>query len=161
VPITVQPLDIIDLDALESGETACPHCGQAHRSVKATPQYLSAVVGDFLEQDEKARFNRVLGEYFRQVEVIAFLPMKFCGPEWRKEQTRWRELFLTAKLKRDEISHTAEQVKEVRLQDHLAALRAIRNENPHLYRLRDAREAEYRATLELTCLNPSTNTGSV
>jgi hypothetical protein len=58
-------------------------------------------------------------------------------------------MFLTQDFKRDEISYTAKKAKEVQ-RDHLAALRAIRNEQPHLYRLRDAREAEYKATLDLT-----------
>jgi hypothetical protein len=145
---TVQPLDIIDLEALEAAEGTCPCCGGARKAAKPSAQYLAATVGDVLERDKEARFSRVQLECFRQVEQIISLPAKFCGTIWAKEQSRWRELFMLQDFKRDEISYTAKKAKEVQ-RDHLAALRAIRAEQPHLYRLRDAREAEYKATLEL------------
>ena len=146
---TVQPLDIIDLEALEAAQEVCPCCGVARKDRRLSPQYLALTIGGALELDKEARFSKVHMEFFRQVEAIAFLPAQFCGPVWQKEQTRWRELFLTQDFKRDEISYTAKKAKEV-ARDHLAALRAIRAEQPHLYKLRDAREAEYKATLDLT-----------
>jgi len=146
---TVQELDIIDLEALEAAEGTCPCCGGARKAAKPSAQYLAATVGDVIERDKEARFSRVHLEFFRQVELIAFLPAQFCGLAWQKEQSKYRDMFLTQDFKRDEISYTAKKAKEVQ-RDHLAALRAIRNEQPHLYRLRDAREAEYKATLDLT-----------
>jgi hypothetical protein len=146
---TVQPLDTIDLEALEAAEQVCSCCGQARRASKPSPQFLALTVGEACERDKETRFSRVHLEFFRQVEQIAFLPAKFCGPAWQKEQSKYRDLFIAQDFKRDEIAYTAKQAKEVQ-RDHLAALRAIRAEQPHLYRLRDAREAEYKATLELT-----------
>jgi len=146
---TVQDLDVIDLEALEAAEGTCPCCGGARKAAKPSAQYLAGTVGDVIERDKEARFSRVHLEFFRQVELIAFLPAQFCGPAWQKEQSKYRDMFLTQDFKRDEISYTAKKAKEVQ-RDHLAALRAIRNEQPHLYRLRDAREAEYKATLDLT-----------
>jgi hypothetical protein len=150
---TVQELDIIDLEALEVAEGTCPRCGGARKATKPSAQYLAATVGDFMHGDKEARFSRVHLEFFRQVEAIAFLPAQFCGSIWQKEQAKWRELFMAQDFKRDEISYTAKKAKEVQ-RDHLAALRAIRAEHPHLYRLRNAREAEYKATLELTAEKP-------
>jgi len=147
--VFVQPLDIIDLDALEAAQEACPHCGCARKARKLSPSYLAVTVGEALERDKEARFSKVHNEAFRQVEVIMALPVRFCGPEWRKEQGRYRDMFMSHDFKRDEISYTAKQVKAVQ-RDHLAALRAIRAEQPHLYKLRDARELEYKATLELS-----------
>ena len=144
----VQELDTIDLEALEAASEVCSCCGCARKARKLSPQYLAVTVGDAVERDKEARFSRVHLEFFRQVETIALLPAKFCGPEWRKEQSKWRELFMAQDFKRDEISYTAKKAKEVQ-RDHLAALRAIRAEQPHLYKLRDARELEYKATLEL------------
>jgi hypothetical protein len=146
---TVQELDVIDLEALEAAQGTCPCCGGARKAAKLSPQYLAATVGDMMERDKESRFSRVHLEFFRQVERIAFLPAQFCGPDWRKEQAKWRELFMAQDFKRDEIAYTAKQAKEVQ-RDHLAALRAIRAEQPHLYKLRDARDQEYRSTLELT-----------
>ena len=147
---TVQPLDTIDLDALEAAtHESCPHCGCARKARKLSPQYLAVTVGDALERDKEARFSRVHDKALNQVEAIMFLPAQFCGPVWQKEQSKYRDMFLTQDFKRDEISYTAKKAKEVQ-RDHLAALRAIRAEQPHLYRLRDAREAEYKATLELS-----------
>ncbi len=146
---TIQRLDTIDLDALEAAEQVCSCCGQARRASKPSPQFLALTVGEACERDKETRFSRVHAEFFSQVEQIAFLPAKFCGPVWQKEQSKYRDLFIAQDFKRDEIAYTAKQAKEVQ-RDHLAALRAIRNEQPHLYRLRDAREAEYKTTLELT-----------
>jgi len=153
---TVQELDVIDLDALEAGEETCVCCGQSRKGRKLSPAFLTLQVEGAYERDKEARFSRVHHEFFRQVEQIAFLPAKFCGPAWQKEQSLWRDRFMTQDFKRDEIAYTAKQAKEVQ-RDHLAALRAIRNEQPHLYRLRDAREAEYKATLELTAQSSMPN----
>ena len=149
----VQELDTIDLEALEAAHEACPHCGCARKARKLSPQYLAVTVGDAVERDKEARFSKVHHEFFRQVEAIAFLPIRFCGPEWRKEQSKYRDMFVAQDFRRDEISYTAKKAKEV-ARDHLAALRAIRLEQPHLYRLRDAREKEYKATLELEAAKP-------
>lgn len=150
----IQELDVIDLEALEAGEETCECCGQARRSRPVSPEFLTLLSTGAFERDKEARFSRVHLEFFRQVEQIAFLPAKFCGPTWQKEQSLWRERFMTQDFKRDEIAYTAKQAKEVQ-RDHLAALRAIRAEQPHLYKLRDAREQEYRATLALIPLATS------
>jgi len=152
--IVIQELDVIDLETLEAAEGTCPCCGASRKGRRLSSEFLTLQVDGAYERDKEARFSRVHLEFFRQVETIAFLPAQFCGPEWRKEQAKWRELFMAQDFKRDEIAYTAKKAKEV-ARDHLAALRAIRAEQPHLFKLRDAREQEYKATLELEAAKQS------
>jgi hypothetical protein len=65
----------------------------------------------------------------------------------RKDKLLAAQVIIAAQTKVDETRLRAQAIKKEPV-DHLAAMKAIREKNPHLYKLRDAREREHQAALQ-------------